>query len=294
MFKRILVSKLVNRLKETRRFIQIVVGPRQTGKTTAVLQALDELNTQTHFVSADDPTLVSVEWLRNEWQQARSLAKSGDDTDNPIDDGDDPDDDVDVDPDYPYDELIGDYSLCQPHRRLLAHSLHCSGFAYMQVKVSNLCGSSGWVDIRYELVSCEGVNLPGIPPPSTLPCGCECECECVQDHNEEEQEDPIDGDDDPEDEEDPISFTYFPNPVSGELTLEFTNLPSRGEQSTAFSVRLLDNRGITLTQRQFRHHRKNSKPQPVKINVSSLRDGTYYLHVEGGGKIRKEQIIIKR
>ena len=77
MFKRKLVAQLTERLNESRRFIQIVVGPRQTGKTTAVLQALKELDTQTHFVSADDPSLNSGEWLRNEWEQARALAKSG-------------------------------------------------------------------------------------------------------------------------------------------------------------------------------------------------------------------------
>ena len=77
MFKRILVSQLADRLNEPRRFIQIVVGPRQTGKTTAVLQAFEEINIQKHFVSADDPNLVSNEWLRNEWEQARALAKTG-------------------------------------------------------------------------------------------------------------------------------------------------------------------------------------------------------------------------
>ena len=65
-------------MNEPRRFIQIVTGPRQTGKTTAVSQALEVINTPTHFVSADDPSLVSTEWLRNEWEQARSLAKTGD------------------------------------------------------------------------------------------------------------------------------------------------------------------------------------------------------------------------
>jgi predicted AAA+ superfamily ATPase len=77
MFKRKLVTQLTERLAEPRRFIQIVAGPRQTGKTTAVTQALDELNMTTHFVSADDPSLNSTEWLRNEWEQARALAKSG-------------------------------------------------------------------------------------------------------------------------------------------------------------------------------------------------------------------------
>ena len=77
MFKRKLVPQLIQRLTEPRRFIQIVVGPRQTGKTTVVLQALEEIEIQKHFVSADDPSLNSAEWLRNEWEQARSLAMSG-------------------------------------------------------------------------------------------------------------------------------------------------------------------------------------------------------------------------
>jgi predicted AAA+ superfamily ATPase len=77
MFKRKLVTQLVDRLNEPRRFIQIVGGSRQTGKTTAVLQALKEINKPTHFVSADDPTLISTEWLHNEWEQARALAKTG-------------------------------------------------------------------------------------------------------------------------------------------------------------------------------------------------------------------------
>lgn len=78
MFERMLVSQLVKRLKEPRKFIQIVIGPRQTGKTTAVNQALQKMAKQHHFVSADDPNIVSVEWLRNEWQKARALSKSGD------------------------------------------------------------------------------------------------------------------------------------------------------------------------------------------------------------------------
>ncbi|MCL2501317.1 MAG: ATP-binding protein [Defluviitaleaceae bacterium] len=76
MFKRNLVAQLVNRLNEPRRYIQIVVGARQTGKTTAVLQALESLNAPNHFVSADEPGLAGKEWLRNEWEQARALAKN--------------------------------------------------------------------------------------------------------------------------------------------------------------------------------------------------------------------------
>jgi len=70
-FQRDLALQLNRRLQEPRRFIQIVVGPRQTGKTTAVGQAVEPLEMPVHFISADDPGLVSREWLKNEWEQAR-------------------------------------------------------------------------------------------------------------------------------------------------------------------------------------------------------------------------------
>ena len=75
MYSRFLVAQLIDRLREPRRFIQIVSGPRQTGKTTAVTQVLEKLDIPYHFVSADDPSISSTEWLRNEWELARILSK---------------------------------------------------------------------------------------------------------------------------------------------------------------------------------------------------------------------------
>jgi predicted AAA+ superfamily ATPase len=75
MYERTLVGQLSKRLREKRRFIQVIAGPRQTGKTTAVLQSLDSLRTPRHFVSADDPALISPEWLRSEWEHARLLQR---------------------------------------------------------------------------------------------------------------------------------------------------------------------------------------------------------------------------
>ncbi len=77
MFQRRLVSQLAERMNEPRRFMQIVVGPRQTGKTTAVCQALEKIKIPQHFVSADDPNLLSTEWISNEWERARVLNESG-------------------------------------------------------------------------------------------------------------------------------------------------------------------------------------------------------------------------
>lgn len=69
------------RLQEPRRFIQVVAGPRQVGKTTLVRQALLALQQQAgpviaqHSVSADNPGLAGSSWLRTQWQTARALAQ---------------------------------------------------------------------------------------------------------------------------------------------------------------------------------------------------------------------------
>jgi len=75
MYTRNIVAQIIERLNESRRFIQIVSGPRQTGKTTAVTQSLERVKLPQHFVSADDPGSASGEWLRNEWELARLHAK---------------------------------------------------------------------------------------------------------------------------------------------------------------------------------------------------------------------------
>jgi predicted AAA+ superfamily ATPase len=75
MYKRAIVSKIVERLNEPRGFIQILIGPRQTGKTTAIDQAKLKLKTPYHLVSADKPGLSSSEWLIAEWEKARELTR---------------------------------------------------------------------------------------------------------------------------------------------------------------------------------------------------------------------------
>ena len=77
MFSRFLVPIIAERMTEPRRFIQIISGPRQTGKTTAITQALEKLHLPHHFISADDPNLTSAEWLKNEWELSRILARQG-------------------------------------------------------------------------------------------------------------------------------------------------------------------------------------------------------------------------
>ncbi len=65
---------LVRRLKEPRRFIQVVAGPRQVGKTTLVQQVVEAAKAPVQFASADEPTLRGTEWIAQQWETARLMA----------------------------------------------------------------------------------------------------------------------------------------------------------------------------------------------------------------------------
>lgn len=72
MFQRNQVAILRQRLQEPRRFIQILSGPRQTGKTTIARQVLNAWNGgRTWYASADEPTLQNEAWLEQQWELAR-------------------------------------------------------------------------------------------------------------------------------------------------------------------------------------------------------------------------------
>jgi len=74
MYHRPLYHTLVKRVREPRRFIQVLAGPRQTGKTTMVRQMADETRVPVHYASADEPTLQSRAWIEQQWETGRSLA----------------------------------------------------------------------------------------------------------------------------------------------------------------------------------------------------------------------------
>ena len=65
---------LIRRLREPRRFIQVLAGPRQVGKTTLVQGVLGELDFPSHYASADEPRMRERTWLDQQWDQARLLA----------------------------------------------------------------------------------------------------------------------------------------------------------------------------------------------------------------------------
>lgn len=73
-FERNQAETLAARLCEPRRFLQVVAGARQVGKTTLVHQVLDRLDVHSVFVSADEPTVGDTFWLAAQWDRARLAA----------------------------------------------------------------------------------------------------------------------------------------------------------------------------------------------------------------------------
>ena len=71
-------ATLLARLNEPRRFLQVVAGPRQVGKTTLVQQVCANLTVPVQYASADEPTLRGAEWISQQWDLARLRAGDGD------------------------------------------------------------------------------------------------------------------------------------------------------------------------------------------------------------------------
>lgn len=76
MYKRSEYHIIKSRLKETRRFIQVIVGPRQIGKSTVVKQVLRDIDQPYLFYSADDVPATNRSWITDCWEAARSLKKA--------------------------------------------------------------------------------------------------------------------------------------------------------------------------------------------------------------------------
>ncbi len=73
-YQRPQAAELARRLEEPRRFIHVVAGPRQVGKTTLVQQVVERAGVPVVFASADEPTLRGAEWISQQWDAARLRA----------------------------------------------------------------------------------------------------------------------------------------------------------------------------------------------------------------------------
>lgn len=66
---------------EPRRFIQVIAGPRQVGKTTLVRQFVDQCRMPVHFVAADLVPAGQTSWISQQWEVARLLLERSDEND---------------------------------------------------------------------------------------------------------------------------------------------------------------------------------------------------------------------
>ena len=75
MYKRPIFNQIIERLAGKRRFIQVLAGPRQTGKTTLARQVMEAVQWPHRYASADEPALKDRPWLETQWELARHLLK---------------------------------------------------------------------------------------------------------------------------------------------------------------------------------------------------------------------------
>ena len=75
MFKRQQATVLRSRIDEPRRFIQVIAGARQVGKSTMVKQVTSELTIPFLLTTAEDVPDKNPQWIRYVWQQARQALR---------------------------------------------------------------------------------------------------------------------------------------------------------------------------------------------------------------------------
>lgn len=68
-----LYDDLENRLNDETNLVQVIIGPRQVGKTTLALQILKRWDGSKLYETADQPGTPVLSWLENVWLQARAL-----------------------------------------------------------------------------------------------------------------------------------------------------------------------------------------------------------------------------
>lgn len=76
MYQRAEYKVIRGRLEEPRKFIQVVIGARQIGKSTVVKQVLKDLDAPFQFYSADNVPATNSAWISDCWSAVRSLKES--------------------------------------------------------------------------------------------------------------------------------------------------------------------------------------------------------------------------
>lgn len=72
MYQRAYFQNIKSRIEEERKLIQVIIGPRQVGKTTVVKQVLKEITAPFLFFSADNVPATQTYWISDCWESARA------------------------------------------------------------------------------------------------------------------------------------------------------------------------------------------------------------------------------
>lgn len=75
MYQRTEYQTIKSRLEEPRKFIQVVMGPRQVGKSTVVRQVVKDIDLPSKMYSADNVPATDGAWIANCWAAIRSVKK---------------------------------------------------------------------------------------------------------------------------------------------------------------------------------------------------------------------------
>jgi uncharacterized protein len=73
MYTRPILALLLRRIQEPRRFLQVLTGPRQVGKTTLARQAMADFGEHSTYATADNPA--PSDWCG--WNNSGSLPGCG-------------------------------------------------------------------------------------------------------------------------------------------------------------------------------------------------------------------------
>ncbi len=76
MYKKAEYQIVKSRLEEPRKFIQVVMGARQIGKSTVVKQVLKDMDSPYQFYSADNVPASNTAWISDCWEAVRSLKRN--------------------------------------------------------------------------------------------------------------------------------------------------------------------------------------------------------------------------
>ena len=77
MYKSQAYTDILQRMRQPRRFIQVLAGPRKVGKTTLANGILNELAIPQHYAASDEPARKDRFWIEKQWNTARKKIHVG-------------------------------------------------------------------------------------------------------------------------------------------------------------------------------------------------------------------------